>query len=147
MSIRNKFLKYKYSRPNIEDLKKKLDLKIDEWDAISFFKTGPLRSYVFNIIKFIPKNGKVCEYEMHPDGFGHKFNIVYHEVGGPRHDVGTLGDPIYILLNNYIYSDMQGFLIKRCPEGNKMAENIVEHAQMTAKAIKVLAAANVAVNV
>jgi hypothetical protein len=140
MSIRDSFIKYKSSRPNIEALKEEFStLKNDEWDVISFFKTGLRGTYQFNIVKFTSNDGSPIEYEMHPDGLGHKFNCIF---AGSKHKIdieeATLGDPIYIMLHNYVYSDYQGFIIKKSEPGNMMAESIIESELMSSKVIDVL---------
>lgn len=130
-----------------ELLKKKLDLKDAEWDAIAFFKSGLNKSYVFNIIKYVPKDGGTIQYEMHPHGLGHKFILVSADDNGAFAQEMTLGDPLHVLLKQYVKGNVEGFLFKKAPEGQEMANNVVKHAQMTIKAFKTFVRGNVAVEV
>lgn len=142
----NPFKNFLKKTPDIEALKKKLDLKDAEWDAIAFFKNVVDQSYVFNIIKYVSKDGKI-NYDMHPHGCGHKFWLISAEGGSIYQQEMTLGDPLFVLLRRYVKGNMEGFLMKRSPEGDDMAANIVKHAQMTIKAFKTLVQGNVAVEV
>lgn len=135
------------SKVNIEILKKKLNLKFEAWDAISFFKAGLKGSYVFNIIKFVPQKTPQIEYEVSPVGLGHKFIFISADETGIFKEESILGDPLYVLLNNYIKGGMQGYLFKKCSEATDMANNIIKFAQMNVRTFPLLVKANVAVTV
>lgn len=48
---------------------KKLNLKTDDWDAVSFFQNGNSGEYRFVIIKFLPEKGKdSVDYVMNEEG-------------------------------------------------------------------------------
>lgn len=132
-------------KPDIADLKKKLDLKEEEWDAISFFKSGINKTYIFNIIRFKPKDGNPCVREV--TDLGHKYYILSTDETGIYKEEAILGDPIYILLNNYIKGGVEGFMVKKSREGTDMVTNILAEAKAITKVFSTLLKGNTATTV
>jgi phage FluMu protein Com len=127
----------------------KLNLKTDDWDAVSFFQTNMFGSYTFTMIKFVPEKGKdSIEYAMNKEGLGHIFHMIDDDgEGNIILEEAVLGDPTYIFLNNYIRAGRSGYLIKKCPQGTKMANEIFEDAKKSLEVFKQMFANNVATKV
>jgi len=132
--MKRDFKAYQRRRENIDTFIEKvnsLDLKPDDWDAVSFFEIDNLGQYRYVFIKFLPQEGQdVVDYVQNESGLGQ----VYHMLGDDGHGNLTLedvvlGDPMHILLNNLVRSGTSGYLIKKCTQGTKMANDIFEEAK------------------
>lgn len=141
------FRQQQNSKPDINEIKRRLNLKPEDWDAISFFRHWSSDQYIFDIIKFIPENGVSCEYEINKEGLGNKFLILSVTLDGVIQDEAILGDPLHILLMNYVMGRDQGFIMKKCPEAIVMASKITENAQAAISLFKTFIQGNTATRV
>lgn len=114
-----------------------LNFKVDDWDSMAFFRTGLHKSYEFNMVKFKPKNGQACNFEMSENGLGHKYIIISNTKDELYMDKDViLGDPMKIILHNFVLGGQEGFVFKQCEEGFEMAKLIYDDALMTVDTLK-----------
>lgn len=144
------FKTYLKHRSNIEAFIKKVDkleLKTDDWDAVSFFRNPANGSYRFLMIKYTPMEGEgTVVYDMSENGLGHIFYIIDNDSqGNIVMQEAALGDPTYIFLHNFVRAGCNGYLIKKCPQGIKMAHEIYEEAKKTLQLEKKIMVSNNAI--
>lgn len=135
-------IKWKAPKPNLVKLEQKFrKLKFDSWDIISFFRTGPTRSYHFDVVKLKARqDGQAHIYEMHPHDCGMKYIILSAEgIDGMKRWEATLGDPIWVMLHVYVKAGFEGYLLKKCPATVAMADDVQDKANKVAERGKLLA--------
>lgn len=102
----------------VADLKK-LNLKEEDFDAISFFKSA--EGYKFLIVKF----DKPADYEKNEQGFKYyMFHIDARDGNIPIVEEATLGDTLHII-NNYVKANCEGIFAKKCAVSKRILEKFV----------------------
>lgn len=102
----------------VSDLKK-LELKEEDFDAISFFKS--VEGYKFFIVKF----DKPQDYEKNEQGYKYyMFHIDARDGNVPMVDEATIGDTLHVI-NNYVKANCEGIFAKKCVLSKTLLEKFV----------------------
>lgn len=102
----------------VADLKA-LNLKEEEFDAISFFKSSS--GYKFLIVKF----DKPQEYEKNEMGYKYyMFHIDKRDGDIPMVDEATIGDPLHVI-HNYVKANCEGIFAKKSPLSKSILEKFI----------------------